>query len=115
VTSTGGISSCQSGIWVGQGVGAGQNWSSPGYGFNTVTYNTTNKPIYVSIYGACGSVSGEGNFVALNINGVDVGRWYASFRDNASGGSAGGVVPRGAYFYAYTNSSLCSVAWAQLS
>jgi len=85
-----------------QSLGYGQSWQLPGRAANTTYYNTTGRPIFVSIGAGLG-----GSNVVMYINGVAVTR---SAESNTS--YIGGVVPTGGS-YSITTASVIS-QWAEL-
>ena len=110
------ITGCMGSGGADSGLGFDQDWTSviSSRAFDTDYSNTTDKPIVVSITGSCGS-SGSGNSVFLNIDGVIVGRTYASLGNMASGGMISGIVPKGKTYRVTRNHVLCNINdWAEL-
>ena len=85
------------------GLGVNQTWQSPSRAMNTTYYNTTGKPIFISVY--CGYTSLTGY-----VNGSAV--VYSNNSANSTNNTIYFIVPNGLSYSA--NSSGGIVAWTEL-
>jgi hypothetical protein len=95
-------------------IGYGQTWQSPARSVGTTYYNTTNKPILVSV-AMQGNSASTGGSVSISVNGVTT-----ASQSSTVGGSVGlnttmcatTIVPPGASYLAGGGTSL--VLWSEL-
>lgn len=90
-------------------IGYGQTWQNPSRSSGTTYYNTTGKPIVVSVVpGATGSAGGT-----LTIAGTSLGLSISGGSGFSNGPQSTGIVPAGAsYVYTITTGSIST--WSEL-
>lgn len=118
--ATGLTLSCQSGVWVGQGLGYGQIWqsllgSSNGCagprGFGVTCTNGTGRPIYLAI---STNVSTAVGGACLFVSGINLGCGQTAAGGSTEYSFLSGVVPPGAPYYVFQANSGTLVTWAEM-